>query len=102
MSTDLYIFIKQEFGKMCRVGNSGDVQTAPCVEKHEHKVVAMRSDNGNADEWGIDKLSKPMQFALLGSGVFFFFGIHNILQEAMMKVPGFNFGVMLGYMEVIG
>lgn len=88
---------------MCRVGNSGDVQTAaPCVEKqHGHKVIAMRSDNGN-EEWGIDKLSKPMQFALLGSGVFFFFGIHNILQEAMMKVPGFNFGVMLGYMEVIG
>jgi len=49
-----------------------------------------------------EKFSPPLQFALLGSGVFFFFGIHNILQEAMMKIPGFNYGVMLGYMEVIG
>eukprot|EP00546_Thalassionema_frauenfeldii_P006010 CAMPEP_0178915700 /NCGR_PEP_ID=MMETSP0786-20121207/12181_1 /TAXON_ID=186022 /ORGANISM="Thalassionema frauenfeldii, Strain CCMP 1798" /LENGTH=363 /DNA_ID=CAMNT_0020588857 /DNA_START=158 /DNA_END=1249 /DNA_ORIENTATION=- len=50
----------------------------------------------------IDDLAPAVQFALLGSGVFFFFGIHNVLQEAMMKIPGFNFGVMLGYMEVIG
>ena len=50
----------------------------------------------------LDSLSLPVQFAILGSGVFFFFGIHNVLQEAIMKVPGFNFGVMLGYMEVIG
>ena len=51
---------------------------------------------------GIEHLSPPMQFAVLACGVFFFFGIHNLLQEAMMNVKGFTFGVMLGYMEVFG
>ena len=51
---------------------------------------------------GIEGLSPPLQFAVLACGVFFFFGVHNLLQEAMMNVPGFNFGVMLGYMEVFG
>jgi hypothetical protein len=51
---------------------------------------------------GLDALSPTIQFLILGSGVFIFFGTHNILQEAMMKIPGFEFGVMLGYMEVVG
>ena len=51
---------------------------------------------------GLDSLAPPIQFAALACGVFVFFGVHNVLQEAMMKIPGFNFGVMLGYMEVIG
>lgn len=51
---------------------------------------------------GLDVLSPTIQFLILGSGVFIFFGTHNILQEAMMKIPGFEFGVMLGYMEVVG
>jgi hypothetical protein len=65
--------------------------------------LAMCAENGrSAPRSALDSLSLPLQFTLLGSGVFFFFGIHNILQEAIMKIPGFNFGVMLGYMEVIG
>jgi adenosine 3'-phospho 5'-phosphosulfate transporter B3 len=51
---------------------------------------------------GLDALSPTQQFIILGTGVFCFFGTHNILQEAMMKIPGFEFGVMLGYMEVVG
>lgn len=51
---------------------------------------------------GLDALSPTLQFSLLACGVFCFFGTHNILQEAMMKIPGFEFGVMLGYMEVVG
>lgn len=51
---------------------------------------------------GIDALSPIQQFLILGCGVFVFFGTHNVLQEAMMKIPGFEFGVMLGYMEVVG
>ena len=51
---------------------------------------------------GMEGLSQPLQFSLLAFGVFLFFGIHNLLQEAMMNVPGFKFGVMLGYMEVFG
>ena len=49
----------------------------------------------------LNSLSPSMQFVLLSTTMFIFFGIHNILQEAMMKVPGFH-GVMLSYMEVFG
>lgn len=48
-----------------------------------------------------EALSPSFQFSILAGGMFVFFGIHNILQEAMMKVPGFP-GVMLGWMEVVG
>jgi adenosine 3'-phospho 5'-phosphosulfate transporter B3 len=50
----------------------------------------------------IDSLNPAAQFLVLGCGVFLFFGIHNFLQEAIMAVPGFKYGVMLGYMEVLG
>lgn len=48
-----------------------------------------------------EALSPSLQFCILAGAMFIFFGIHNILQEAMMKVPGFP-GVMLGWMEVVG
>lgn len=51
---------------------------------------------------GFDSLSPATQFLVLGSGVFLFFGLHNYLQEAIMAVPDFKFGVMLGYTEVLG
>lgn len=50
----------------------------------------------------LDQLSPTMQFSVLAVGVFLFFGVHNLLQEAMMNIPGFKFGVMLGYLEVLG
>ena len=50
----------------------------------------------------LDQLSPPVQFIVLAFGVFLFFGVHNFLQEAMMNIPGFKFGVMLGYLEVLG
>ena len=34
--------------------------------------------------------------------LFFFFGLHNLLQEAIMSFEGFKFGLMLGYLEVLG
>jgi hypothetical protein len=49
-----------------------------------------------------ERLTSPVQFTLLVCGVFLFFGIHNYLQEAIMHVPGFTFGVMLGWLEVLG
>jgi hypothetical protein len=48
-----------------------------------------------------DSLTSVQQFILLTLMMFVFFALHNILQEAMMKVPGFK-GVMLAYMEVLG
>lgn len=50
----------------------------------------------------IDDLPRPFQFIALGLCVFFWFGIHNVLQEAMINTEGFTFGVMLGWMEVLG
>jgi adenosine 3'-phospho 5'-phosphosulfate transporter B3 len=48
-----------------------------------------------------NKLNSSQQFMILTFTMFLFFGMHNILQEAMMKVEGFH-GVMLAYMEVLG
>lgn len=57
--------------------------------------------NSHHNNW-FEKLTSTAQFSLLAAGVFFFFGIHNFLQEAIMAIPGFKFGVMLGYWEVFG
>ncbi|KAL9188728.1 hypothetical protein ACHAXT_007106 [Thalassiosira profunda] len=50
----------------------------------------------------IDALPRPAQFITLALCVFFFFGIHNVLQESMINTEGFQYGVMLGWMEVLG
>mmetsp|Transcript_24970 Transcript_24970/g.38637 ORF Transcript_24970/g.38637 Transcript_24970/m.38637 type:complete len:410 (+) Transcript_24970:152-1381(+) len=42
------------------------------------------------------------QYLFFASGVMIFFGIHNYLQEAIMNIEGFDYGVMLGTMEVLG
>ena len=45
----------------------------------------------------------PKQQLLVTAGLlFFFFGLHNLLQEAIMAFKGFTFGLMLGYLEVLG
>jgi len=50
-----------------------------------------------------ERLTPRVQFAVLVHGVFLFFGTHNYLQEAIMRVDGFKtYGVMLGYFEVLG
>ena len=49
-----------------------------------------------------DDLSSSLQLYILSAGVFLFFGLHNYLQEAILHVPGFKSGVMLGYNEVLG
>jgi adenosine 3'-phospho 5'-phosphosulfate transporter B3 len=49
--------------------------------------------------------TEPLQqtnFFLLAIALFVAFGIHNLLQEAIMTEPGFNYGLMLGYFEVLG
>lgn len=47
-------------------------------------------------------LPASWQFAVLVANVFFFFGLHNLLQEAIMSLMDRKFGVMLGYTEVLG
>mmetsp|Transcript_80762 Transcript_80762/g.234229 ORF Transcript_80762/g.234229 Transcript_80762/m.234229 type:complete len:370 (+) Transcript_80762:142-1251(+) len=62
----------------------------------------MTENSNGAKSSFLDRLSPPAQLTILASGVFLFFGLHNFLQEALMNVPGFKFGVMLGYLEVFG
>jgi adenosine 3'-phospho 5'-phosphosulfate transporter B3 len=50
----------------------------------------------------LDALPRSVQFVIMALFVFLFFGIHNVLQEAMINTEGFKFGVMLGWMEVLG
>ncbi|KAL7570003.1 hypothetical protein ACA910_017050 [Epithemia clementina (nom. ined.)] len=49
-----------------------------------------------------ERLPTSLQFSLLVTGVFCFFGMHNLLQEAIMEVMDKQYGVMLGYTEVLG
>jgi hypothetical protein len=59
-------------------------------------------NNSNDKHHWFERLNAPIQFCILASGVFLFFGMHNYLQEAIMSVEGFHYGVMLGYLEVFG
>ncbi|KAG7373174.1 UAA transporter family protein [Nitzschia inconspicua] len=78
------------------------MSSSPVSPTHHHNHNASNNNNANNKDNWLDRLSSPVQFLLLASGVFFFFGIHNYLQEAIMNVEGFHFGVMLGYLEVLG
>jgi solute carrier family 35 (adenosine 3'-phospho 5'-phosphosulfate transporter), member B3 len=49
-----------------------------------------------------DRLPSSMQFSILVAAVCLFFGLHNLLQEAIMQQMQHQFGVMLGYTEVLG
>lgn len=42
------------------------------------------------------------RFIFLVFCIIFFFGIHNYMQELIMSLPGFDVGVFLGYLEVLG
>ncbi len=99
----------QQRNTAARRGSMTNNTTEPSVAtENQHKYIVMAESNSSQSSssikrpTGLDALAPSAQFAFLACGVFFFFGIHNILQEAMIKIPGFNYGVMLGYMEVVG
>ena len=87
--------------------SSRDLVNAPANFLQDQKT-ANRTSRKRAlfspKEWSgsFDHLGKTQQFAILTVAMFVFFGAHNVLQEATMKVEGFTYGVMLGYMEVLG
>eukprot|EP00979_Chaetoceros_neogracilis_P000236 scaffold71_cov265-Chaetoceros_neogracile.AAC.37 len=88
-------------GKM-RVSRSNDDLMA--LKREIEKEMDLRDDStpeGRAQYPLWKKLTPRQQFLTLTTTMFLFFGVHNVLQEAMMKVPGFN-GIMLSYMEVLG
>ncbi len=88
--------------------DDGEITTTVTNEKmnvkKQNQAVQWKNKN-DADSsqlpvW-IEALPQSQQFVLLSGCMFLFFGVHNLLQEAIMKVPGFE-GVMLSYMEVLG
>jgi len=85
-----------------RVSRSNDDLMALKQEIERELELNNDFDGPPATKYALwEMLSPRQQFAGLTATMFLFFGIHNVLQEAMMKVPGFN-GVMLSYMEVVG
>jgi adenosine 3'-phospho 5'-phosphosulfate transporter B3 len=44
----------------------------------------------------------PYSLPVLTFSVFFFFGLHNLLQEAIMSLPNSPSGIVLGFLEVLG
>jgi len=67
------------------------------------KSATIAKDAAAEDNQHIFKsLSSTNQFALLSISMIILFSVHNVLQEAIMKLPNFKYGVMLGYMEVLG
>lgn len=78
------------------------VSSKPKQLEHGHEAQLSKPSQASEEEGFLDTLSPTTQFITLSLLMFLFFGIHNVLQEAMMSLPGFNYGVMLGYMEVIG
>uniref|UniRef100_A0A6U1TA57 Sugar phosphate transporter domain-containing protein n=1 Tax=Trieres chinensis TaxID=1514140 RepID=A0A6U1TA57_TRICV len=86
------------------LGGSG-VASPSCASPSGASSVAsgMSASSASASPRGtFESLPRPTQLAALSLGVFVFFGVHNVLQEAMTKVEGFEYGVMLGWMEVLG
>ena len=65
---------------------------------HESKFAWFRNEFLTKFE----RLPETQKATILISSMFFFFCIHNLLQEAIMKSSGFKFGVMLSYFEVLG
>lgn len=49
-----------------------------------------------------DKTDRYSRFIYLTACIMLFFGLHNYMQELIMSQPGFKFGVVLGYLEVLG
>ena len=48
------------------------------------------------------KREDVVRFVTLVCGIVFFFGCHNYMQELIMSLPGFDVGIFLGYLEVLG
>lgn len=73
-------------------GNSNNGNPAKDDRNHIGAIISSK----------LDVLPPNVQFCLLALSVFAFFGVHNVLQESMISTSGFSFGVMLGWMEVLG
>lgn len=69
---------------------------------HQHSPPSIRKQINAFVSYQWEALPDAWQFAIMVAAVFLFFGSHNLLQEAMMKILERHHGVMLGYLEVLG
>lgn len=85
-------------------GETAVIDKTKITMKTSDNSTSNPSKNGLIKRWngGFDSLSSTEQLLILSGLMFAFFGAHNLLQEAIMKIPNFKYGVMLGYMEVLG
>jgi adenosine 3'-phospho 5'-phosphosulfate transporter B3 len=72
------------------------------TENNGGDVGVVKQKTIDSPKKGFEALSESTQFAALAAMMFTFFGAHNLLQEAIIKMDGFNYGVMLAYFEVVG
>eukprot|EP00522_Entomoneis_paludosa_P000247 CAMPEP_0172473584 /NCGR_PEP_ID=MMETSP1065-20121228/68929_1 /TAXON_ID=265537 /ORGANISM="Amphiprora paludosa, Strain CCMP125" /LENGTH=367 /DNA_ID=CAMNT_0013231759 /DNA_START=105 /DNA_END=1208 /DNA_ORIENTATION=+ len=90
-----------------KIQPSSEIGTAapssPQTPQEQHKEQ-QKQQHYDPSSWSntFEALSTSAQFSVLVVGVFFFFGIHNLLQEAIMQLQDKKHGVMLGYTEVLG
>lgn len=78
------------------------MSTLTSSSNHSHYNTATVSGLSSSLTAFWDSLSPGWQFFWLTMSVFFFFGSHNLLQEALMQILEHQHGVMLGYLEVLG
>jgi len=81
------------------IKNEADIEGAK-----EYILVSNDVKSPTTEGWKgeLNTLPSTQRLAILSVAMFMFFGAHNILQEAIMGVPGFKNAVMLGYFEVVG
>ncbi|CAM9198015.1 unnamed protein product [Phaeothamnion confervicola] len=69
----------------------------PLLRKEKPKASAVKK----SAPW-LDALPRNGQLLLLALGIFVFFGMHNLLQESIIRREGFDFGWALGMLEMVG
>ena len=96
---------------MCQITNNGQSSTlsnsqAPnmtnslATKEVTYESQEVDEKNENIDKFGT--LPRSVQLITLTLGMCVFFGTHNVMQEAFMKLPDYDYAVMLGYMEMVG
>ena len=69
-------------------------------QPHFHEMAPGNKGSESVSLWLYAK--RNQRFLTLVVGIMFFFACHNYLQEYIMHLPGFDVGVFLGYLEVLG
>ena len=87
------------------ISKTGEGETSDNVDNSDSNnsiKLDKTSDNLKSMYLITDKTDRYTRFMYLSAGIMLFFGLHNYMQELIMSQPGFKFGVVLGYLEVLG